>query len=232
MPRWLILLLFWVVAVLFIVASIIVLLDPTVLGLFRPKQVPPELKSFVTRTTVYQRVLTPMAIVLGGLFAYYRLRRERTHVARLQSTLGCEPSLVDDRVFLAVDFSCTNVGNAEVKLEGRYGDITFYGWGPNAKAKWRLEEPSPILGHDPMLEPGETALGSAWFETSGTEWNAIEVEVRIARNLKSNRVYSKVVNLKGLASDEKRETSEEAALNRSLVEREGSVTRFARRWGI
>ncbi len=232
MRGWVISTLYGVIAVLFVAASTIVLLDPTVLGLFKPEQVPSDLRSFVTRTTVYQRVLTPMAIVLGGLFAYYRLRRERTHVTRLQSALTCEPSLVDDSIFLAVEFTCTNVGNAEVKLEGRYGDIAFYGWGPHARARWLLEKPRPILSHDRILEPGETAIDSVWFETSGVEWNAIEVEVRIARNLKGNRIYSKVVNLKGLASAGNSKTSEEAALTRDGIQQEGLLTRLTRRLGI
>lgn len=232
MPRWLVSTLYWIVAALFVVASMIVLLDPTILGLFRPEQVPDELNEFVTRTNVYQRVITPMAIVLGGLFAYYRLRRERTHVTRLQSTLGCEPSLVGERVFLAVEFTCTNVGNAEVKLEGKYGDVAFYGWRANAKTRWRLEEPRPILDHDPMLEPGETALDSVWFETHGTEWNAIEVEVRIARNMKSNRHYKKVVNLRGLGPDYDSKTLEEAVITRDSGEQEGLLSRLVGRLGI
>ncbi|MEJ7633039.1 MAG: hypothetical protein WKF28_11055, partial [Rubrobacteraceae bacterium] len=113
----------------------------------------------------------------------------------------------------------------------KYGDIAFYSWRPSERVRW-LEKQGPILEHDPILEPGETALDSVRFEAPRNDWTAIEVEVRIARNKKGNRFYKRVINLKGLDGDNEDESSEKSTLALDLARQEGPIPKLLRRLGL
>ena len=115
-------------------------------------------------------------------------------MARFDSSVECEAIIQGGRILLKGSVTCTNVGNSDIIVDGRYCDVTVYSRRYREEARWR-EDYRPLFDHNPVVEPGETAEDSIWFETGAANQVAIEVEARYARNVNAGQIRKEIVIL-------------------------------------
>jgi hypothetical protein len=145
-------------------------------------EVPLWLRSIETGSGVFQATATGLALIVGGLFAYYRFFKEETYSDRLQTGVVATVIRTDETVFLNVAAEAKNTGQVSVALDmelTRVGVSTrklgVYGWTPRVVDR-------VFVGQN-HVRPDETLRDEVWLEIDKeSDVVAVEVELRVARD--------------------------------------------------
>ena len=167
-----------------------------VLGIFQDSSepMPAWLRNIQVGADIFQKIATPLAIVVGGLFAYYKLVVERKHASRIQPTIDYEVAQKDDRIFLKASVSGTNIGNSKVPVALDYCGVRFY-TRRIQEDRWWLQQAEPIFEAQGWFEPGETLGEPVWFEIYKADWVAVKIDLYIAKSENLGWYASELVNL-------------------------------------
>ncbi len=143
-------------------------------------EVPLWLRSIETGAGIFQTTATGLALIIGGLFAYYRFFKEETYSPRIQPSVAAVASRKDGLIFIQVTAAMTNPGQTSVWLDmnsTRLGLSTrkarIYGWEPSVVEV-------VFTGND-HIRPGETIGDQVWMEIPDDDYAAILLELRIAK---------------------------------------------------
>jgi hypothetical protein len=128
--------------------------------LTHPKELP-YIQSF---GQIVQSIVTVLAILVGGVWAYYRFAKGRTFVKRVEPKLATTPLSTESGFVLIVDAAIRNIGNVTVPLSAAY--VIFSNSDPNQPRgpRWSdIDEANKVdvltyLGRQRVryyLEPGE-----------------------------------------------------------------------------
>ena len=104
-------------------------------------------------------IVTSGAIIVGGLWAYYRFGKERTYRPRLDVEMVGEWLTVDTRPLLLARVRVTNIGASVVRLEQRGTGLRVSRIeqvdqpGP---VQWQVVKVFPLFEEHAWIEPGET----------------------------------------------------------------------------
>lgn len=183
----------------FIVGTVVfflILLVLAVLGGFQDgsEPMPAWLRNIQVGADIFQKIATPIAIIVGGLFAYYKLVVERTHASRIQPAIDYEVAQKDDRIFLKASVSGTNIGNAAVPIASEYCGVRFYTRRVQ-EDRWWLQQAEPIFEAQGWFEPGETLGEPVWFEIYKADWVAVKIDLYIAKSEDLGWYAGELVNL-------------------------------------
>lgn len=186
----------------FIVGGIVLFLALTALAALGASQdasepMPAWLRNVRVGADVFQKVATPLAVIVGGLFAYYKLIVERTHASRIQPAIDYEVSQQDDRIFLKTLVSGINIGNSKVPVTSEYCGVRFY-TRRALEDQWWLMHAERVFEAQEWFEPGETLGESVWFEIYKADWVAIKIDLYVARSENLGWYASDLVSLVSL----------------------------------
>lgn len=165
------------------------------------EQTPAWLTNIQVGADVFQKIATPLAIIVGGLFAYYKLVVERTHASRIQPAINYEVAQKDDRIFLKASVYGTNIGNSAVSVAPDYCGVRFYTRRVHADSWW-LQQAEPIFETQEWFEPGETLGEPVWFEIYKSDWVAIKIDLYIAKSETFGWYASELVNLMAMGNNQ------------------------------
>lgn len=73
--------------------------------------------SWTTWVQAGAAVFTAFALVIGGIWAYFRFRRDRTYIPRCSIDLDCSMAIVGPRLTLVVNVGITNCGVSNVMFK-------------------------------------------------------------------------------------------------------------------
>jgi hypothetical protein len=203
----------------FIVGGVVLFLVLTalaVLGAFQDvsEPMPAWLRNVQAGAGIFQKIATPLAIIVGGLFAYYKLVVERTHASRVQPSIDYEVEQQGDRIFLKASVSGTNIGNSKVPVSSEYCGVRFYARRA-LEDHWWLMHAERVFEAQEWFEPGETLGESIWFELYKAEWVAIKIDLYIARSEDLGWYASDLVSLVSLNDNRDQGTQAKALEARS-----------------
>jgi hypothetical protein len=148
-----------------------------------------------TITEVVDNIVTSGAVVIGGIWAYFKFIRGRTfaHRAELNSTVALERTV--GRSYLCVTVSLKNTGLSKLPLEKDMKVMRLFGAagevdGRIDAAKWERLMTLPMLQHHEWLEAQETVTDTMVYSLPGVHefgphYAAYQVEaiVGASRNL-------------------------------------------------
>jgi hypothetical protein len=105
--------------------------------------------------------ITAFAVVVGGIWAYFKFAKGRTYRMRTQVDLSGQWEVIDGRHFLQARVAVKNIGASKVRLiqKGsglRVSVLHSEQPGPPASVKWRSLRVFGILTEHEWIEPEET----------------------------------------------------------------------------
>jgi hypothetical protein len=123
---------------------------------------PTALEILKTWVEIFGTLVTAGAVIVAGLWAYFRFFKDRTYRPRLDVTIVGEWKTVEGVPLLHVNVSVKNIGTSVVTLIQRGTGLEFYPASPSQSAPPRLSaswDEGPVLSiltdHN-WIEPGET----------------------------------------------------------------------------
>ena len=132
-----------------------------------------------------QRIVTVLAIIIGGIWAYFNFVRSRTYRPRLEIYVTGLVRQHEERQFLHLSFSVKNVGltNFDISQTGTGMQLESYGeraYIPEVHAApWERVTTLPILMNHSIIEPAETVKEEKLIIISEEEVIAYKVTLRL-----------------------------------------------------
>ncbi len=130
--------------------------------------------------------ITALAVLIGGLWAYFKFVRGRTYRPRLSVTMSAQWHPLNGRPMLHARITVKNIGASIVTLRQRGG--TGLGIGvlssdqpaPPAAAEWEVIRVFEILRDHEWIEPGETVSDDLLLDLDSDEPEVLLFEARLA----------------------------------------------------
>lgn len=157
---------------------------------------------------IFQKIATPLAVIVGGLFAYYKLIVERTHASRIQPAIDYEAAQRGSRIFLKASVSGTNIGNSKAPVASEYCGVRFYTRRANDD-RWWLQKAERVFEAQGWFEPGETLGEPVWLEIYKADWVAIKIDLYVAKSESLGWYASELVNLMSMNDNQVQEAQSE-----------------------
>jgi hypothetical protein len=164
------------------------------LALVEKSPAPTKLEHWSKVFGIVDTVLKIVAVILGGLFAYWKFFMGRTFHPRLEPAVTATARTEDDQVFLKVSCKLKNVGLSSIDLDRELSVIRVFlqDLAPATdlgEVRWRDDSDLAVdvfQSHD-WIEGGETIEDAHLFVFPHVENRACRVELqvfRLRRNLK------------------------------------------------
>lgn len=132
-----------------------------------------------TWARIFHGFATPILIVIGGIFAWYKFIRQGKHDPRLQPSVTSEITIKDGVAYIIAKVSVLNTGQVDVTLNLEESGLVIEG--REAGTGWK--EPDIKYGVFPGQEkaqPGETLEDQIWIEYDCRDDVAACLELTIA----------------------------------------------------
>jgi hypothetical protein len=131
-------------------------------------------------------IVTALAVVIGGIWAYFKFVRGRTYRPRLDVKMLGQWRLVDGRYLLHTRITLTNIGASVVTLQQRGGSglrislLSAQQPPPPSKAEWDVAGVFGILQEHQWIEAGETVSDDQLLDIGVTQPVMSLFEARLA----------------------------------------------------
>lgn len=163
-------------------------------------------------TDIISKTITAFAVVIGGVWAYFRFRKERTHESNLELTVSGEAVRKDGVIHLRVTVNAKNIGSSKIEIFHPFSAFRVLGCKVDADteganiAEWVDFDKWPLLADQEHLEPAEPIVDTHLILVyGGDEWAALKLEVYVcASNDEANKLIEKLEE-KGLEGLEEAE---------------------------
>lgn len=126
-------------------------------------QLPTWLAIVVAVLGAFQSLVTTLAIIIGGTFAYYRFFKEETYTSRLQPTVSGTAEVHDGTIYLRTRVAAQNTGQVSVGLDLELTALEIF-TRKVGDDDWEYRHIESIFwGHD-QVQPGEEIEDQIWVE--------------------------------------------------------------------
>jgi hypothetical protein len=183
-----------------VIGSVVVLaiffVFPGILGVgYEASQgVPLWLRNVQAGADVFQKMATGGGVIVGGLFAYFRFFKERTHASNIQPTISYSMAREEDVIYLRVSASATNIGQSKVDINREFSALRVatrkYG-----EDGWTLQRIEGVLAEQAWIEPNETVGEPIWVEMYKADNVAIRLDLYVAESEKLAWIASEIISL-------------------------------------
>jgi hypothetical protein len=117
--------------------------------------------TFKTWADVTETIITTLAVIAGGIWAYFKFAKGRTFKPRLAIEISGQWLKIDRKQWLHARIRVKNIGASDVMLQQRGTVLEVRILAPIQKAspdyaKWKRECSCVILDEHAWIEPGET----------------------------------------------------------------------------
>lgn len=136
-------------------------------------------------TEIIQHMVEIAAIVVGGVWAYYKFLRMRTFKSRLDLAVRGEVLDKSEPLYLSVILKAQNIGLTRVRLEPKSAGLRILvqkGLGSSsevARVEWERLATYPLFEGEEWVEPGETLQDSLLITIPAAEVFPIRLEALI-----------------------------------------------------
>jgi hypothetical protein len=160
---------------------------PTVLLLAEPDQ-PAQLtflQQVKTAVDIVGTLVTALAVIIGGLWVYFKFAKGRTFRPRIQVDLAGEWLLIDQRTLIQLRVTVKNIGGTKVQLVQRGTGLRVSrlhstpAASPPAPVQWESLRVFPLLTEHHWLEPGEAISDDLLLDLAAQDKIATLAEARL-----------------------------------------------------
>lgn len=214
-----------------IVAIWLFLVFPGVFGIGNPPswEVPLWLRNVQAGADVFQKLVTALAIAVGGIWAYFRFFKERTYASRLQPTISGTVARRDGIIYLRAATNVKNIGQSRVVLNHEYIGLRVLTRTAGA-SKWDLYRTEDVFTEQPHVESGVTIGEPVWVEMPEKDKVALRLDLYVAESEKVGWLAREVVNLVAEVDNEQ-ESGEPGPLAEQSERQADVFTRLRERIG-
>lgn len=186
--------------------------------------VPLWLRSVETGSGIFQASVTGLALIIGGLFAYYRFFKEETYSKRLQPSVSTAVSRSAGHLCVVVTATAKNAGQVTVNLNNnltrfitsvrKLGDL-----------EWTDYVVETIFIEQDWVRPGETISDEKWVEILDSGEAALKTDIVVAAT-EDQWGASDIVNLLTLEGEANAHVGYNTDTSDSDAESEGGIWSF------
>lgn len=135
---------------------------------------------------IFQGLVTPVLIAIGGFFAWYKFIRQGEHTPRLQPTVVGRATVQNGVIYVVATATAHNTGlvNAELDVESSALEVSTTSIDEDG---WTWRYTNPVFEKHRAVEPNEMIEDQVWFEIS---YNAeIGVKLDLSAAISEHRSY-------------------------------------------
>lgn len=157
---------------------------------------------------VFQKMVAGSAIIIAGIFAYYRFFKERTYASRLEPTISGSAARKDGVIYLRAAANTRNIGQSRVNLNHEYIGLRIL-TRIAGSGDWTLYRIENVFEEQDYLEPGESVGEPVWIEVPDRDdITALRLDLYVAESEEVGWAAREVVNL--VSQVDNKEESEHA----------------------
>jgi hypothetical protein len=140
-------------------------------------------------TSTFEHLATVTALILGGIWTYFKFIKERVFISRLETSVSGEIIKIGNVSHLRISVSLKNVGSSKVELTQRGVSLNIFHERfrlqvPEIEAQqrrvrsvpWKYLAPFNVLERHAWIEPGETIRDQQLVELLTNDKTAYKVE--------------------------------------------------------
>jgi hypothetical protein len=127
---------------------------------------------------IFQALITPILIAIGGIFAWYKFFRQGEHDPRLQPTVTGSVTVKENVAYIVATVSVINTGQVDVELDLEFSGLVLltrrqgHGWRePELKYS--------VFPGQERAQPGATLEDQIWIELPHEDEVAIVLELTV-----------------------------------------------------
>lgn len=161
---------------------------------------------------IFNKVVTALAFAIGGGWAYFRFRKERTYESNLELAVSGEAVRKDGAIYLSITANAKNIGSSQIGVFHPFTAFRVLGCRAEADAEgakaaeWTELDNWRLLEDQNLFEPGEPIVDTHLILVHGGEdWVALKLEVYVcASTPEANGLIEKLRagGLEGLEEEE------------------------------
>lgn len=148
---------------------------------------PRWLAGIETASGVFEATVTGLALIFGGLFAYYKFFKEETYSERLQVGIEASAELAGGVLYVNAVVSAENKGRVSVEIDLSETRIVAY-VRDASDGSWEPASADSIFGNSSILQPGEVSVDQAWLELPYNEEKVIRLAAAVSRKNATDEV--------------------------------------------
>ena len=158
------------------------------------------MQAFVDLASIVRDVVTALALIIGGGFAYFKFVRGRTFTERLKASVDAELDSARDLILVNASAQASNIGLREFHISSQGTALRLFAHrisepaSDAREASWELIGSWRVFGEQEILEPGETLQEFKVIETSATGFSAFMLELVVYSRSGSNWLAQTVVS--------------------------------------
>lgn len=161
------------------------------------------MQSFVDLASIIRDIVTALALIIGGGFAYFKFVRGRTFTERLKVSVDAELDSARNLLLVNASAQASNIGLREFHLAREGTALRLFAHrlseptSEAREARWEQLGSWRVFEGRQVLEPSEEVSEHKIIETPGGQFSAfmlaLVVYSRSGRNWKTSAVVSKVL---------------------------------------
>lgn len=140
-------------------------------------------------------IVTVVAIIGGGIWAYYRFVKARKLAPRVNIDITGRTFVKNRTLFLVISSRLNNVGNIRINLNQRGTGVRLYSFQFMDDVEEAETSPAvrlatfPVFGNCTWIEPLESVLEERLVEIQYSDHTALGIELRVAVDEISSHSY-------------------------------------------
>lgn len=149
---------------------------------------------------VVRDLVTAIALIIGGGFAYFKFVRGRTFTERLEASVDARLDSTRNLLLVNASAQATNIGLREFHLAREGTALRLFvhrlsePGSEASEASWELVGSWRVFGEQEILEPGEALQEFKVIETSATGFAAFKLELDVYSSSGRNWLAQTVVS--------------------------------------
>ena len=149
----------------------------------------PELEIILITTQIIESVFTTIAIILGGIWAYFNFFKARIYKPRLEIDISGTPFRIDDMYYLKSKLQLKNVGLSKfvIEQEGTALIVSSFTQPPNSMEVGYLDKGEigifSVFELHSWIEPGESIDIQKLIMIPQSDHIALELRLRIVSQM-------------------------------------------------
>ena len=163
---------------------------------------------------VLESIATTIALIIGGIWAYFNFFKGRAYHHRLEPKIMCKTFKRDGAYYLLTISQLTNVGLSRVDIEQKGSGLRILNYKPEAArrmlgedAGWQHLVTYPVFTKHKWIESKETIEDPFLIELRDSSAVASKLELRIVSTKKLNWATSTIVEVQSVEKGVNSESS-------------------------
>lgn len=144
--------------------------------------------------------ISSAALIIGGIWAYFKFVVGRIFQANVEPRITGEVSRVGKEIYLITNANVKNIGSSRIDIDHGHTVLRVLTaesapYGTNGRITWTHFRTEFMLEDHDLLEPGETALDTMFFQLRDHNYVAIRLDAYVTSTKREYWVGRSIVNL-------------------------------------